>query len=88
MQIKNISMISPLIVVKAHSASLKHSFIFDFIHTIIQGVFPKSISWRKIFTLFYARNSRGRHAKPPLGFAPASKNLSNLVKNLANPAKA
>ena len=72
MQIKKISMMIALIVVKAHSASLKHSFIFDFIYTIIQGVFEKSISWRKIFTLFYARNSRGRHAKPVAGFSHAS----------------
>ena len=38
-------------------------------------------------SLAYARNSRGRHAKPQRGFAHASKNLSKLRKTLASPAK-
>ena len=76
-----------LITVKAHSASWKHSLILDFIYTIIQGVFIKSISWLKKLEENYAIELSGAARETTTGLCARLKKLVKTSQNSCKPSK-
>ena len=76
-----------LITVKAHSASWKHSLILDFIYTIIQGVFIKSISWLKKLEENYANEFSGAARETTTGLCARLKKLDKTRQNCCMPSK-
>ena len=70
-----------LVVHSPHSASWKHSFIFDFIYTIIQCVFIKSICWRKKIEKSYAIELSGAARETTAGLCARLKKLDKTSQN-------
>ena len=70
-----------LTVHSPHSASWKHSFIFDFIHILYLRVVAKSISWLKKLEENYAIELSGAARETTAGLCARLKKLVKTPQN-------